>query len=134
MKEMLTPFFGIPDRARGDGREGADCYGLARLAWRELRGVGLPDYSGLYHDDRDEAEIAAFVAGEKSTRWRKVDQPEFLDLILFRIGTHDSHVGLYAEPGWMLHTIENDVSKFARFDRFPWRRSLAGFYRPIICP
>jgi len=128
-RALLKPYFGIPDKPKGHARDGADCYGLARLIWRELRGIELPDYTGLYQDDRADAEVASIVAGTKSTLWRQVDQPEFLDLILFKVGAYDSHVGIYAEPGWMLHTVLGDHSKFARYDRLPWRA--AGFYRVI---
>jgi len=128
---LLKPFFGIPDHPKDASRHGASCYGLARLVYAELIGVALPDHSKQYLDERDEAEVAAVVNGARSTFWQNVSEPAFLDLILFRGEAHDSHVGIYAEPGWMLHTIKDDVSKFARYDRFPWRGRLEGFYRFI---
>ncbi|MGN6538934.1 MAG: C40 family peptidase [Mesorhizobium sp.] len=128
--KWAAPYVGIPDLAKGRTHAGADCWGLAMLVYRELRGIELPDYASEYLDDRDHAEIGAIARREKvAERWRKVAVPQEFDLLLFSIAHHDSHVGIFAAPGQMLHTIKGDCAKIGRFDVPPWAGRLVGFYR-----
>lgn len=125
-----TPFVGIPDLAKGRTVAGADCWGLAMLVYREVCGIELPDYASEYLDDRDHAELGAIFAREKvKASWLPVDRPDAYDLVLFRIGRHDSHVGIWAAPNRMLHTVMGDYSKIGRFDQSPWLGRLVGIYR-----
>ncbi|MBN9243373.1 MAG: C40 family peptidase [Mesorhizobium sp.] len=126
----MAPYVGIPDLAKGRTRDGADCWGLAMLVYREELGIDLPDHAAEYLDDRDAAEIAAIAGREKvAGRWQKVEEPRLFDLLLFTVGGHDSHVGIYVAPGQMLHTIKGDYAKIGRYDIAPWRGRFVGAYR-----
>jgi cell wall-associated NlpC family hydrolase len=128
--KWARPYVGIPDVAKGRTRDGVDCWGLAMLVYREVRGVILPDYASDYPDDRDFAAIGVIAAREKAApRWRKVETPAEFDLGLFTVGSHDSHIGIYGAPGQMLHAIKDDCVKVGRYDMPPWADRLVGFYR-----
>lgn len=125
-----APYVGIPDRAKGRSSMGADCWGLAMLVYREVKGIDLPDYAAEYLDDRDHAEIGAIARREKvAQRWRVVVEPKEFDLLLFSVARHDSHVGIHVGPGQMLHVVKDDYAKIARYDVAPWAGRLVGGYR-----
>lgn len=128
--DWAAPYVGIPDIAKGRTRAGIDCWGLAMLVYREVKGIDLPDYAAEYLDDRDHAEIGAIARREKvAARWRMVAEPKEFDLLLFSVARHDSHVGIHVGAGQMLHVVKGDYAKIGRFDAAPWAGRLVGAYR-----
>ncbi len=124
------PYVGIPDLAKGRTRAGTDCWGLAMLVYREVKGIDLPDYAAEYLDDRDHAEIGAIARREKvAARWRMVAEPKEFDLLLFSVAHHDSHVGIHVGHGQMLHVVKEDCAKIGRYDAAPWAGRFVGAYR-----
>ena len=125
-----APFVGIPDLSKGRSHAGADCWGLAMLVYREVKGLELPDYAAEYLSDRDHAEIGAIARREKAAaRWRLVAEVKEFDLLLFVVARHDSHVGIHVGPGQMLHVLKDDHAKIGRYDAAPWAGRLVGAYR-----
>ena len=125
-----APFVGIPDLSKGRSHAGADCWGLAMLVYREVKGLELPDYAAEYLSDRDQAEIGAIARREKAAaRWRLVAEVKEFDLLLFVVARHDSHVGIHVGPGQMLHVVKDDHAKIGRYDAAPWAGRLVGAYR-----
>mgnify|MGYP003652353246 CR=1 FL=1 len=51
------------------------------------------------------------------------------DVLLFRHGRFESHVGIYVHQGVMLHMATDDQSKHERFDQGRWKARLAGYFR-----
>jgi hypothetical protein len=79
----------------------------------------------------ERAEISAVIA-EASVMggWRPVTGPaaEF-DVLVFRVGGLDSHVGTVVAPGRMLHIERDRTSCIERYDGPRWADRLASIWR-----
>lgn len=122
-------YVGIPQRAHGRARSGVDCWGLVWLVYREELGITLPDYCG-YGSLAEHAEIAALIDGAATSAfWDAVSTPAPFDVVLFRRGRWNSHVGILVRPGLMLH-VTGDGAKLEHCDRGAWGARLQGYWRP----
>lgn len=122
-----TAFIGLPYEDLGRSPDGVDCWGLARLVYASV-GIDLPSYAGGYASTQERAEIAGLIEGAKP-QWIKVDDPRAFDLVTFRRGRLESHVGVVVEPGRMLHVTSAAPSCIERYSDDYWRARLTGFWR-----
>jgi cell wall-associated NlpC family hydrolase len=130
-------FVGLPWADRGRTRAGCDCWGLVRLVYREVAGIDLPSFDEAYVTAEEQSVVAAVIAdvrqgGRGASPWLEVaGPPERLDLLLFRCGRHESHVGVVVDPrrALMLHSQNRDQSRIESFDRAEWARRRIGFFR-----
>ena len=123
-------YVGTPWALHGRDWSGCDCWGLACLVHREELGVELPPYLGYASAD-EHADISALIAGATATpTWHPVEggaQP--FDVLVFRRGRLQTHVGIAVAPGTMLHMVDEDCAKVERFDVGAWRHRLSGVWR-----
>lgn len=126
-------YIGIPWQEFGRSREGADCWGLACIIYREELGVSLPDYLGSYSSADEHAEIAALIAGEEaSPLWVPVSGTALaFDIAVFRRGRLSSHVGIVIRHGLMIHMQDEDCAKLADYRTGAWGNRLHGNYRHV---
>lgn len=106
-------YLGIPFKDRGVGREGADCWGLVSLLYRERLGISLPLYPEI-ETVRDPAIFRTFVRESKGEAWEEIPagSERAFDVVLMR-GFVDVdgrkagrpiHVGCVVRPGNLIHT------------------------------
>lgn len=120
---------GIPHELHGRSRDGADCYGIVWLAFREWFQIDLPSYA----DESEAASVspegrASLIEGNIGSDWVQIvpgtERP--CDVALFRRG----HIGIVVEKGRMLHsTSQQGASVIEPYDTFKWSRSLRAIYR-----
>lgn len=122
----LSPYVGIPYRIGARGPDAVDCAGLVMKFYRERLGIELPDF--FYGDDISREEMAGFAdRGMKSGQWSLVDQPQFGDVLVFRMFGQPTHVGIYIGGGDFLHSIEGKDSCIERLST--WYARLIGVLR-----
>ena len=123
-------FVGIPFVSRGRTRDGADCWGVVRLVYAEKLGIGLPAYDG-YASAGDHAAVAGQIAtAAHGPEWVKVEgRHRPFDVLVFRRGRFDSHVGVQVQPGVMLHAAEEEQSRIESYAAERWAKRLVGVYR-----
>jgi probable lipoprotein NlpC len=128
-------YIGIPWREFGRTRDGADCWGLACIIYREELGISLPDYLG-YGSIEEHGEIAALVDGAVSSPlWLPVEGPAVAcDIAVFRRGYLATHVGIIIHHGVMIHMEGEDCAKVADYRSGVWKHRLAGRYRHVERP
>lgn len=124
---------GLPYAELGRSREGVDCWGLVRLAYAELAGIDLPSYADGYLATNDRAEINGLITGAKSNGvWSAVDPHRVysLDVVVFRRGRFDSHVGIVVDPSrnLMVHASGHG-SRAEAWTGNLWSPRLVGFWR-----
>lgn len=121
---------GIPFVPGGRTAQGADCWGLHRLATLQLAGVELPSYAHLYADTSEVAANAALIAGHMAD-WRQVPAgtERALDCVLYRVGSYAGHVATVVRPGRMLHTYSGASSRVDYYRTGLFRERIVGFYR-----
>jgi len=127
--QRLRPFIGIPfvNGGRSIAR-GADCWGLAMLAYRGLWGIELPDYRVSCFAT---ADINDTVDSQRA-QWRRTAQPEVPCLVVMRIDPNIpeacNHLGVYVGNGFMLHTLAKQHSVLERIAHPYFTRKIEGFY------
>jgi cell wall-associated NlpC family hydrolase len=129
----LNDFVGVPYLDRGRGRDGADCWGLIVIVYRELLDIELPSYSDHYKmiSERDARDIAQVITAERSD-WQRLwlaDEPDVYDLVLLNIGGVPCHIGVYAGHRTMLHVQRGMTSWIESLDRPRWQPRIEGYYR-----
>lgn len=125
-----TRYVGIPNRAHGRDRSGVDCWGLVRLVFQEERGIRLPSYVGQCPALDEREDLARLITSERDVGpWREVDRAQPFDVLLFRVGAHETHVGLAVDAKNMLHSFGGAGSVIERMDGPRWRKRLVGVYR-----
>lgn len=124
------PYVGLPWQWEGRSRAGVDCWGLAWLIYRELKGVDLARYAGAVSDEAEAQEIAAIVNDDRGRApWCRVSRPREFDIAVFRRGRFASHVGIVVSPEKFLHVLDDSDSQLARMDTGRWAMKLDGLYR-----
>lgn len=132
----LTKYIGIPFKDHGSGFDGCDCYGLVSLLYRTEFGLYLPQVGDLYKDAYARKEVDKAVEYQvRNWKWcRIVKEGEPLhefDMLVFRIAGTDHHVGLWIQPGYMLHVVEGCDSGIERYDGVRWKRQFHRVVRHI---
>ena len=101
----LDTYVGIPYIKGESGGSGCDCWGLVVMVYRDLLGVELPLYQDYRTSAADVEAVANLVAGAPDS-WHEISGSEatYLDLVIIRAAGIESHVGLLAGSGMILHT------------------------------
>lgn len=132
MTHWTEKYIGLPYADAGRTRDGLDCWGLARLVYENELGVMLPSYAGGYTGHEERAEIAALLSDAKELPgWLSVTDDDIrpFDLVLFRRGRLDSHVGIVAAPGRMLHITAHTTANIQTYFISEWQTRLTGTWR-----
>lgn len=127
-------YVGIPWRDLGRDRLGVDCWGLVRLVYAEQLRLLLPSYVGAYTSVEEHAELSAHIEGvTRSGIWTAIDTADAqpFDVLVFRRGRLDTHVGLVVEPGLMLHVAAREQAKIEGYAQGRWKHRLNGLYRHL---
>jgi probable lipoprotein NlpC len=124
-------YIGIPFADQGRGYLGCDCWGLVRLVYQREQGITLPSYVEGYVCADERAEIDALIKGAQGCGpWHLVDgQAQPFDVLVFRRGRMQSHIGIATDRNAMLHVAAADQAKIERFDDPRWASRLCGVYR-----
>ena len=105
---VTDQYIGIPFEDQGRTVEGADCWGLMQIMYRDLFEIELPEY---YISAYDTEDVIDMMESESSgEQWEKVSKPEFGDIVLMslhpRFRDHINHVGFYVGRGRFVHTMK----------------------------
>lgn len=132
MTHWTDRYVALPHLDLGRDRDGADCWGLACIIYREELGISLPEYLGYTSTD-ERGEIAALVDGATaSPLWVPVHGLAMaFDIALFRRGRLTSHVGIVVNHGLMIHMAEADLSRVEHYTTGQWAPRLVGHYRHV---
>lgn len=125
--EIITKYVGIPFKDHGRSFDGCDCYGLVSLIYENELNIHLPQLGDLYSNAYHKKEVNKTVASVDRQSWCKTIPPNIqelkdYDVLVFRIGICDHHVGLYIGDGKMLHVIEGANAGIEKVNSFKWLR------------
>ena len=120
-------YIGLPYQNNGRDITGIDCWGLARLFYKNELNIDLPSYVELYDGSYDPKAVAAI--NYYKDNWTKVEAPQTGDLCLFNIMGEPSHVGVYLTNNKFLHSRDGKDSVIEALDSPMWFKRLVGFYR-----
>lgn len=120
----------IPFKEHGREENGCDCWGLARIIYKEQLGIELPtllDYKNT-HDGHSIADLYE----DEHLMWDEVleGQEKEFDILVFKILSLPTHIAVVINKGMMIHCeygIGTHITEYYR--DFQWRKRLAGIYR-----
>lgn len=125
-------YVGIPYARHGRTREGADCWAIPMLIFKERYGIELPSYDQMYTSYAEEEEVRAMLRGEGSP-WRKIELSAAKegDVVWFRNpGSEAVHVGMMLDGDKFIHNGRHTLySTIERISNPVWRNLVVGFYR-----
>ena len=119
-----------------DGRDfnGCDCWGLIRMVYLYELGIELPTYKESLIDNSVNSlrRVAKIMDIESnSERWIQVKIPIEMDLVLFRTGNVNCHVGIICGRNKMLHIQEGISASVENYTSPTWRSRITGFFRYV---
>lgn len=116
----------------GRTREGCDCWGLARLIYKEELGIDLPLLLN-YKNTKDGRSIADLYE-EEHLRWVEIPKGEEqpFDVLVFKILGLPTHVAVVVQKGLMIHCEKGCGTHISDYNREKqWYQRLAGIYRYV---
>jgi hypothetical protein len=120
-------YIGIPYVEKGRVDTGIDCWGLARLIYKNEYNISLPSFSAEYQtedSDRIEELFAQYKEG-----WEESNSPKEGDIVVFRIFGYESHVGVAVSATHFIHSREGRDTVIESFSNPKWARRITGFYK-----
>jgi sulfur carrier protein ThiS len=120
-------YVGIPFKYKGRTKDGLDCWGLARLIYKNEYDITLPSLSTEY-EDNDIARITDLIAQYKEG-WESVSTPSEGDVVLFRIMGSISHIGVAISSTHFIHAREGFDSAVEAFESPYWKRRIVGYFK-----
>lgn len=132
LEEFARAAIAVPFADHGRGWNGWDCWGLVRLAYREVLEVDLPAWSEGY-DDAGETpagrdQVARLIAAGR-VGWIRTAPPGPGDVLLLNLRGRPLHVALALWHGRFLHTESRTGTVIERLAAPLWARRLEGSYR-----
>jgi cell wall-associated NlpC family hydrolase len=122
-------YIGIPFKPNGYDYQGADCFGLVNLVYREVLNITLPRYDVYTRNSIGCLKEVARTMNTERDKWIKVEQPRMFDVVLLRTGTFVWHCGMVISRYRMLHVMEGINSCIEDFTGIMWKERVDGFLR-----
>lgn len=123
---MYDKYIGIPYKENGRDETGIDCWGLARLFYKQELNIELPSYTEEYTGSSDPKVLQAI--NYYKDNWVKTVAPKIGDLCLFNILGEPTHVGVYLENNRFLHARQGQTSAIESTKSIQWNKRLEGIY------
>jgi len=125
----MIKYIGVPFVDRGITKDGADCYGLIRLVYKEELGIDIPEFNSSCSDVK---RIFLDYLKQISEHWELVvDEPKLYDVIAMAYDPEHpkivQHFGIYIGNGMMLHTLNHVGAFTAKVSDFNY--FIKGIYR-----
>lgn len=124
----MNRFIGVPFSDNAESFDGANCYGLARLFYKEELGIIIPK---LDVPSAQSNKVFATFLHEISENWEEIKEPEFGCIVAM---AHDlshprivQHVGVYIGNNKILHTINKLDSHVSKLDIL--KPVIKGYYK-----
>lgn len=124
---MNSNFIGVKFSDDEESFDGANCYGLVRLFYREELGIIIPS---LNVPSNHSNKVYATFLKQISEHWKSVEEPSYGDVVAmaqnFAHPKIVQHVGIYIGDGKVLHTLNKINSHITSIETL--RPIIKGFY------
>lgn len=101
-----------------------DCWGIVREWYKIVYGIELKHYYSEVPNDRN---IANSLIYSSMGDFKKVETPEFGDIVLIKLFGVESHIAVYLGDGLILHTSKNTGCIIDRLSK--WGKVVTGYFR-----
>lgn len=125
-------YISVPFEEHGRSRQGCDCWGLARLIYKEQLGIDLPALLD-YKNTKDSHNIAELYEIEHQ-EWQEIPlgQEKSFDILVFKILELPTHIAVVVDKGLMIHCEKGCGTHISEYNKeVQWKTRLAGVYRYV---
>ena len=119
-------YIGLPYLDNGRTEAGVDCWGLARVFYKNEYDIDLPSYVDEYIGGTDPYIVEAVNLYKDN--WEEITTPDIGDLCLFNIFGEPMHVGVYVGDNKFLHCRRGSDSVIESLNNVKWKNRFQGFY------
>jgi len=109
-------YIGLPYKEHGRDTDGLDCFGLARMVYKNELDVDLPDFNIGFNKTKNKdlykhivTDLDDFISNE-SKKWIDIkeldDKPKDFDFVLIRMMGYVIHIGIFIAPNKILHCYD----------------------------
>jgi cell wall-associated NlpC family hydrolase len=132
INDFITKALNVKFKNKGRDYSGWDCWAVPYLAYRDILGVELPSFIDDYinaGDDKASRRVIHDIILRQKQNWDLVDKPQALDIVLFRIGDTQTHLGLMIDKSRFIHCEKKINTVIERIDSLKWKKRIEGIYR-----
>lgn len=119
-------YIGIPYKNAGRDVDGIDCWGLARLVYKQEFDIDLPSFNS--YSEGDTAHIQELIA-QYQEGWIETTQVVPGTLVLLRIRGSNTHIGIAISDTHFLHAREGQDSSIESFSSTHWNKRITGYFK-----
>lgn len=127
IEEFIERAIRVPFKDKGRDWSGWDCYGSVYCAFREVKGIILPEYLD-YLSTREYAQLKTLIDSVRPT-WEEVTNPQVMDVAVFTLSQSPCHVALMIDARNALHAEKKLGTFIEPIDSAVWKKRLEGIYR-----
>ncbi len=132
LDEFISKALLVKFKDKGRDYSGWNCWGLPRCAFKDILSIELPSFVDDYVDAGDtkaSRRVIHDIILSQKHNWEKVDQPQALDVVLFRFGDTQTHLGLMIDKNRFIHCEKRINTVIERIDSAKWQKRIEGIYR-----
>lgn len=122
----VSKYIGLPFKPLGRAVDGCDCWGLARIIYRDEFGIDIPSLQ--YAAPYDPEELFG-VMDDESRHWLPVELGKEKPGDILTLRALNPHVGIVVERGLMIHIQQTTAACIDRYKRSSWKKRIMGIYR-----
>lgn len=100
-----------------------DCYDVVKMFYHKVFSISLPLF--VYKDSLNPEKMNDVIMTNRKD-FKKVNEPQFGDIILLKINSLPAHLGVYLDKENFLHTTEVTGSIIDKLSM--WKGRIEGFY------
>lgn len=125
-------YISVPFEEHGRSVKGCDCWGLARLIYKEQLNIDLPALLD-YKNTKDGKSISELYEIEHQ-EWEEIPigQEKPFDVLVFKMLGLPTHIAVVVDKGLMIHCEKGCGTHISEYNReVQWKTRLAGVYRYV---
>lgn len=122
-------YVNVPFLDKGRDENGADCWGLASVIYKNELKITLPDYLEFYENTNEREKLSALISSESQSHWISVKEPKEFDVVVLNMRGVPMHVGIVTKPNHMIHCARGIGTTHEHYGTARWKHKVMGFYR-----
>lgn len=127
--QWYTKYMSVPFVEKGRSMDGADCWGLACLIYKNELGIILPDYLDVYENTNERDVLAKVIGSEREAHWINPVEPKEFDLVVLNMRGVPMHIGVVTKPNHMVHCAKDVNTTHEHYGTSRWKHKVMGFGR-----
>jgi len=103
-------YIGIPWVCGGSTEEGADCWGIVKMVYKDLLNIEIGHYNVSEINNSEKTSDKIEMVRDSTQDWIQTENPAINDVIMMvnRMTGRPEHVGIFIGKGKVLHSMTRE--------------------------